>query len=150
MLKVENNRFYYGGMSFPVPNGLYVDTASPVIPINGLVICSANQGIRIDVCFCEYKEPTPVYMESVSYNNIEYLTMPIRKYEVNGMTWYCRIFTYKKTQMFEAYLDTNGKENQIHLDISVEIRKDRYNMREVFEIESIKALLTDIRKECPQ
>ena len=150
MLKAENNRFYYGGMSFPVPNGLYIDTSPPLTPINGFVIHSADQAIHIDLCFCEYEEPTPFYMENVSYNNLEYLTMPIRKYEVNGIAWYCRIFTYKKTQMFEAHLDTNRKENQIHLDITVEIERDRYTMREVFEIESIKALLTDIREECPK
>ena len=87
-------------------------------------------------------------MENVSYNNKDYLTMPITKYDVNDITWYCRIFTYKKTQMFEAYLDTNGKENQIHLSVCVEIQRDRYNMRDVFKIESVKALLSDIQKSC--
>ena len=146
MLKVENNRFYYGGISFPVPNGLYIDSCPPLIPGNGLAVYSADRGISIELCFCEYEEPTPLYMENMDYNHKEYLTMPITKYEVNGIAWYCRIFTYKKTQMFEAYLDTNQKDNQIHLDLTVEIPKGRYTMRDVFELQSVKALLSDIRK----
>ena len=48
--------------------------------------------------------------------------------------------------MFEAYLDTNQKDNQIYLDITVEIPKGRYSMPDVFELQSIKALFSDIRK----
>ena len=149
MLKVENNRFYYGGISFPVPNGLYIDSCPPFIPRNGLVVYSEDRSICIALCFCEYEEPIPLYMDNADYNHKDYVTMPITKYEVNGITWYCRIFTYKKTQMFEAYLDTNQKDNQIHLDLTVEIPKGRYTMPDVFELQSIKALFSDIRKECP-
>ena len=146
MLKVENNRFYFAGISFPVPNGLYLESCPPLIPRNGLAVYSADRGFNIELFFCDYEEPTPLYMENMDYNHKEYLTMPITKYEVNGIAWYCRIFTYKKTQMFEAYLDTNQKDNQIHLDITVEIPKGRYTMRDVFELQSVKALLSDIRK----
>ncbi len=146
MLKVENNRFYYGGISFPVPNGLYIDSCPPFIPRNGLVVYSEDRSICIALCFCEYEEPIPLYMDNADYNHKDYVTMPITKYEVNGITWYCRIFTYKKTQMFEAYLDTNQKDNQIYLDITVEIPKGRYSMPDVFELQSIKALFSDIRK----
>ena len=149
MLKVENNRFYFAGISFPVPNGLYLESCPPLIPRNGLAVYSADRGFNIELFFCDYEEPTPLYMDNADYNHKDYVTMPITKYEVNGITWYCRIFTYKKTQMFEAYLDTNQKDNQIYLDITVEIPKGRYSMPDVFEIQSIKALFSDIRKECP-
>ncbi len=85
MLKVENNRFYFGGISFPVPNGLYIDSCPPLIPRNGLAIYSADRGISIELFFCEYEKPTPDYMKNADYNHKKYLTMPIKKYEVNGL-----------------------------------------------------------------
>ena len=65
MLKVENNRFYYGGISFPVPNGLYIDSCPPFIPRNGLVVYSEDRSICIALCFCEYEEPIPLYYWSI-------------------------------------------------------------------------------------
>lgn len=47
MIKIENNRLHYAGISFNMPNGLYVNTDTAVVYENGFEFKPQDKSFRI-------------------------------------------------------------------------------------------------------
>lgn len=87
MFKIDNNRLGYGGISIPLPSGLYLDVHSECIYKNGFVLRSENESFYIKLNFYEYTESIEEDLKA-SYaaedSGIE-SSVPIIEFELNGL-----------------------------------------------------------------
>lgn len=127
MIKIENNRLHYAGISFNMPNGLYVNTDTAVVYENGFEFKPQDKSFRIFFSFIEYEETTEEYIKMQRQNRIEAdsfiyggnnpYVKPIKKIKLNELDGF--VFLYKDN--VDAYFDSADKSN-IHLSVYIETK----------------------------
>ncbi len=148
MLKIENNRLHYGGISFNMPNGLYVDTDTAVVYENGFEFKPQDKSFRIFFTFIEYEETTEKYIKMQRQSRIEAdsciygdnppYVKPIKKIKLNELEGF--VFLYKDN--VEAYFDSGDKSN-IHLSVYIETKC----IDEVLSRQDVKEFFAGIKIE---
>lgn len=83
MLKIQGNRFYYGGVSFPMPNGLYYDIFENDHSLNSITFKSENDKFRLSIGFFDYDGDIKEYCnDALQRNKNDIILQPIQKIKI--------------------------------------------------------------------
>lgn len=152
MFKIQNNRLYYGGISFSLPTGLYLDTANEMGYNDcNIAFCPQDHSFRIMLVFLTYNETTESYVKSERQSHIEAdhfiygdhhpKITSIQQIKLNDLNG----FAYMTYSNVHAHFDSAHK-NNIHLYIYVEIAKSKC-IEEVLARQEVKDFFADIKME---
>lgn len=145
MIALKNNRFCGGGISFPFPNGLYLNTDVEMVSRDSIEFRPEDQSFCIQLRFLRYDEPTPEYMSRPEHSmkDFQFCTC-IQEFKWNGLTGYWRKYSYPRCELFDAYFDADWEDSDVHLAVYIDTKKEYLTMDKVLALKHVKALLEGI------
>lgn len=145
MIELKNNRFCGGGISFPFPNGLYLNTDVEMVSRDSVEFRPEDQSFCMQLRFLRYDEPTPDYMSRPEHCMKEFLLCTyIQEFKWNGLTGYWRKYSYPHCELLDAYFDAAGEDSGVHLAVYIDARKKFCTVDEALASKHVKALLGGI------
>lgn len=147
MLKIKNNRFIYGGVSLPLPNGLYLDIFEPCRRKSGIEFKSENKDFDITIDFFNYNIDIEEKLKD-SVENCEPDAAPATpvRFEINGLRGIYSVFDREAISILEAHFESADK-SDIHFSFSITVDKNRASLKEVLRRIELKTFLRKIRLE---
>ena len=148
MFKIQNDRLSYGGISFSLPNGLYLDTDIDSAVENGIEFVPEDGSFRIMLRLIHYEKTAEEYIKEIKqehmeadyfiYGDIHPHLKPTKRIELNGLDGFA--FQYKEN--VDAHFNSAHGDN-IHLSIYIETK----NIKDVLARQDVKEFFAGIRVE---
>lgn len=147
MLKFENNRIYCGGISFPIPNGLYLETNFEITYDDALFLFPENKAYYLAVHLDRYagsaSERAKTEMDDVG-PQISGQPKPV---EINGIHGVGVLYTYTQQEHYEMYFETVVPGSDMHLSIAAGTMDKKHKAEDILKEKEVKTFLSDIRIE---
>ncbi len=148
MFKIQNDRLSYGGISFSLPNGLYLDTDIDSAVENGIEFVPEDGSFRIMLRLIHYEKTAEEYIEQIKQDQVQAdhfiygdnhpHLKPTMKINLNGLDGFA--FQYKDD--VDAHFNS-AYGNDIHLSIYIETK----NIKDVLARQDVKEFFAGIRVE---
>lgn len=154
MFAIKNNRLHYGGVSFGLPEGLYLDTINELGRENSIKFQDKDKTYSVELSFLTYEETAESYIKAERQRCIEADRFiygdhhpdikPIRQIKLNDLAG----FVFLDGRDAEAHFES-AHGDPIHLNIYIGIRGSKC-MENVLACQAVKAFLADIKTEAKE
>lgn len=121
MLQYINHRFHFGGISFKIPDGYFLDSTYGEESDNTIHLYSPDESFALELRVQEDCDGSAAELESVISDLTPTVVYPIAPLAVNGLSGHHATYRNRRTQYYEAWFDI---ENDTALSVVVETKGD--------------------------
>lgn len=143
MLLIKDGRFYAQGVSFQLPDGVYVETDPGTPHEQGFTVWEKNHEVLMDIYIDEEDDPLGSLQKILEDDDSSFIPYsPISKLVLNGMNGYEVSYHDKNVDYYECRLVVSE-------DIAVTFfaQYEKGSIKKPKEFPAIKELLESIRLE---
>ena len=150
MLKIQNNRMHYGGVSFSLPNRMYLETAPALEYENGMEFYAEDKSFSITFGFTEYEETAEEnikkLLQSIEVENDSGRKPPslddIKPFKINELNGFALLYGCGLDVYFDSanksnihpylYIDKTRMDDGSYMDISIDEILNRPGVQDFF------------------
>ena len=143
MLLTKNGRFYAQGVSFQLPDGLYIDTEPATSHEDGFTVWETDREVLMDIHVDKEKDPRGSLQKLLDDDESGFIPYtPIAEFELNGMKGYEVFYHDKSVDYYECRLIVS--EDTV---VTFFAQYENGSIKKPKEFPKIKALLNSIKLE---
>lgn len=142
MILYKDGRLYYKSVSFPMPNGFYVNYQSGVEYEAGMAFCNEDESIVIEWDTFECEEGVDSKLNRMVSKAYYRIIIPVTEVDVNGFSGYYCLYKDSTRQYFEMHLDIGDDEV-----LSFCVEANGPELKEILEEPFYRDLIQGIRRE---
>lgn len=146
MIKTNHNRLYYAGVSFRLPNNMYIDTNTEIVHENGLCFEAENGEFNISIVFNYCDDTSENILKTIFEDYSAIIYKPISNIEWNGLNGSCAVYALARAEYYEIQFNpVDGYDENCSIVVRAETSKAKIG--EIMVREEVTEFLKDIRKE---